>query len=144
MNYIQEAIERLEEYDQLYTAVDNIKEELFALKAESDMLGAQKITDMPRGGNWEPDDKLCNNIAKRKELTQRLTISQRRIQQVENVLKKLEDDERKLIEILYIKGGKKAMDRAMEEFNYEKTKMYVMKNSVTRKVAKMILGLGVA
>ncbi len=144
MNYIQEAIERLEEYDQLYTAVDNIKEELFALKAESDMLGAQKITDMPRGGNWEPDDKLCNNIAKRKELTQRLTISQRRIQQVENVLKKLEDDERKLIEILYIKGGKKAMDKAMEEFNYEKTKMYVMKNSVTRKVAKMILGLGVA
>ena len=144
MNYIQEAIERLEEYDQLYTAVDNIKEELFALKAESDMLGAQKITDMPRGGNWEPDDKLCNNIAKRKELAQRLAISQRRIQQVENVLEKLDDDEKKLIEILYIKGGKKAMDRAMEEFNYEKTKMYVMKNSVTRKVAKMILGLGVA
>ncbi len=144
MNYIQEAIDRLEEYDQLYTAVDNIKEELFALKAESDMLGAQKITDMPRGGNWEPDDKLCNNIAKRKELTQRLAISQRRIQQVENVLEKLDDDEKKLIEILYIKGGKKAMDRAMEEFNYEKTKMYVMKNSVTRKVAKMILGLGVA
>lgn len=144
MNYVQEAIERLEEYRHLQAAVENIKQELFALKAESDMLGAQRLTDMPRGSGWEPDDRLCNNIAKRKELAQRLDISQRRIHQVENVLNMLDEDERKLIEILYIRGGKKAIERAMEEFNYEKTKIYTMKNDITKKVAKMLLGVGVA
>lgn len=143
MNYITEAIERLEEYDQLHTAVENIKQELFALKAESDLIKSRNISDMPKGSRGVADDWLCNNIAKRKELSQRLEISQRRIKQVEIILGKLESDERKLVDILYIRGGKKAVDRAMEELNFEKTKIYDMRNMVTKKIARMMLGIGI-
>ncbi|MCX7772653.1 MAG: hypothetical protein N2376_06015 [Clostridia bacterium] len=144
MNYIQEAEDRIKEYDQLYTAVDNIRQELAALNAEKDMLGAQKITDMPRGGSREPDDNMCNNIAKRKELRERLEITQRRIRQVENVLEKLNPEERRLVEILYVIGGKNAIKTAMEEFNIEQAHVYRRKNIVIRKIAKMFLGVGVA
>ena len=144
MNYIQEAIDRLEEFDQLYTAVDNIRQELAALNAEKDMLGSQKMSDMPKGGSGEPDGRLCNNIAKRKELAQRLEITQRRIRQVESVLEKLTDDERKLVEIIYIRGGKHAIEKAMDEFHVEQAHIYRTRNKIIKKIAKMFLGVGVA
>ncbi len=145
MDYIREAIEKLEEYDQLYTAVDNLREEIRALNAETDMIKAQRISNEPKGvSSGEPDDRVCNNIAKKKELTQRLEITQRRIRQIESVFEKLDPEEKRLIEILYVQGGKGCIERACEAFYLEKTQIYKMRYRVTKKVAKLFLGIGIA
>lgn len=144
MDFIKETIERLEEYNLLIISIENLKTEIKTLNDEKYLLKSQKLSFATGKGPDEPDDKMANNIQKRIEAHKRLRITENRIKQIDDALGCLTADEKKLLEILFINGGKNSIDYACEIYGVEKARIYQMRTKALRKCGRALLGYGIA
>lgn len=146
MDYIRETIEKLEEHNLLLSAEENLRMEIKALILDKDCMKAQRLSHTPGGGSGsgEPDDKIANNIARRIELNNRLRCTRLRINQIKKAMECLEDKEKTVLEILYVNGSYKNIDYACQRLGYEKSNIYKLRDRSLRKLARALLGIGVA
>lgn len=125
MNWKFEAIEKLRQYEAKKKALESIPEERARL--ESVMSGIRSATSdgsPVKGGGSGREDMMLNNIVQREELDRSLEQTQKWVKVVEAALKVLDNEERMLLERLYINPVRGNLDRLCGELGIEKSSVY--------------------
>lgn len=143
MNYKKWLIEDLQNLERDRFAVSQISSELETIEAE---YAAIKATDYDKitggGGTNAQEERLLTAIAKKEELTANLKATKRHVEDMERVLKALPDDERRVVERMFVHREKYAADNLASELGYETAQIYRLKNSALTHIAQMRHGKG--
>ena len=125
MKWKEEAIEKLKRYNAMHTAQQNIGREITRLKEEAFAIRRADPSATPvRGGGGRYDEQLMNNIVKRQELAWTLKQVKLWITNTERGLQALNDEERQVLQRLYLYPEKGAIDRLCEELCLEQSSVY--------------------
>jgi hypothetical protein len=144
MDYVREAIEALKDYNNLITAEKNLVDQINGLMMERDNIKATRIKDVVvNGGNSQPDDAIANNIFKRKVLNLNLHATRKKIECMDRAFARLDDIEGKVLNRLFIIGGKNGIDDLCKELGYERSQVYNIRNDAIRRLSKALFGVGV-
>ena len=144
MDYIKEAIEQLRDYNILVASVSTMQEQLEALKLEKYNIKAQVITREPKGGNSDPDDKIANNIFRRKVIINSIVATNKKINCIDKSLAILEMNEQKVLKRMFVIGSHNAIDDLCNELSFSKSQIYKIKDQAIRRFARAMFGVGVA
>lgn len=143
MNYKKWLIEDLQNLDRCRFSIRQMTEELRTLEAEYAAIKATDYDKQPGGhGENVQEEKLLTAIAKRDELRANLKFTRRRVADLERLLSALPDDERRIVERMYIHREKYAADNLATELGYETAHIYRLKNQALVHLAQMRYGSG--
>lgn len=143
MTYRNWLIDDLKGLDRCRFAIKQMERELEENKAEQSAIKATNYDKMPGpSGENTQEEKILTALAKRMELEANLLATKLHVQNMENLLNALTDDERKIIYVMCIKHEKNAQERLSEEFGYEKTQIYKMRNDALMHLAQLRWGKG--
>ena len=93
---------------------------------------------MPSGsGSNIQEEKLLTAIAKKDQLEANLIFTKRHVADLERMLNQLPDDERRIIELMVISGGKYAADSLADELGYERRQIYNKRNQALAHLAQL-------
>ena len=125
MKWKDEAIEKLKRYDAMHTAQQNITREIARLKEEAFAIRRADPEATPvRGNGGRYDEQLMNNIVKRQELAWTLKQVKVWITNTDRGLQALSDEERHVLQRLYLYPQKGAIDKLCEELCLEQSSVY--------------------
>lgn len=125
MKWKDEAIEKLKRYDAMHTAQQNITREINRLKEEAFAIRRADPSATPvRSGGGRYDEQLMNNIVKRQELAWTLKQVKVWITNTDRGLQALSDEERHVLQRLYLYPQKGAIDKLCEELCLEQSSVY--------------------
>jgi len=125
MKWKDEAIEKLKRYDAMHTAQQNIAREIARLKEEAFAIRRADPSAAPvRGSGGRYDEVLMNNIVKRQELAWTLKQVKLWISNTDRGLQALNEEERQVLQRLYLYPKKGAVDRLCEELGLEQSSVY--------------------
>lgn len=138
MNYKKWLIEDLQNLDRQRFAITHLKEELEQLNAELTAIKATNFDKMPSGsGDNIQEEKLLTAIAKKDELAANLKATTLHVRNMESLLEKLPDDERRIIDCMIVNGGKYAADSLADELGYERRQIYNKRNAALSHLAQL-------
>lgn len=116
MDWRDEAKRKLREYTAIKAAAENIPEEITRLELEACSIRSATADGTPvKGGGSGREDRLLTNIVKRQELAGMLERVKKSISIVERGLSVLTEDERYLLDRMYIHPETGGTYRLMEE-----------------------------
>lgn len=141
MNYKKWLIEDLQNLDRWRFSITQQQEELDTLEAEMTAIKIADYGKMPGGGDVQ-QDRMLTAVAKKDELTANLNLTRKRVADIDRLLGELPDDERRIIERMYIKREKYAVDRLAEELGFESAHIYRLKNQALVHLAQLRHGTG--
>lgn len=125
MKWKDEAIEKLKRYDAMQNAQQNIAREIARLKEEAFAIRRADPEATPvRGSGGRYDEVLMNNIVKRQELAWTLKQVKLWITNTDRGLTALSDEERQVLQRMYLYPQKGAVDRLCEELGMEQSTVY--------------------
>lgn len=126
MDWKQEAIDKLRDYEAHKKALESIPLELERLGAAYTGIRAAKVDGTPRSGSSisAREDSMLSNIVHRDELKRRLKEARLWVAQVDKALSVLDDKERLVLELCFIRKVKGAIDSLCERLNLEKSAAY--------------------
>ena len=125
MKWKDEAIEKLKRYDAMHTAQQKISREIARLKEEAFAIRRADPSATPvRSSGGRYDEALLNNIVKRQELAWTLKQVKLWITNTDRGLTALDDEERQVLQRLYLYPQKGAIDRLCEELGLEQSSVY--------------------
>lgn len=111
------AREKLRDYGLRLNAIKSIPQEIEALRLQAENI---KVTDFDhdrvQGGEGGREDMLLSNIQKRGELERMLELAKNQVVLAESAISVLTEDERRLLDLMYIHPQKDKMERIMDEF----------------------------
>lgn len=143
MDWKREAIDMLKNYPAQRMSLAMLPGELERLELERSALRSslgegEHVT----GGGGEVGDKLLSNIVKRDEIKKNLELAQRRVRMVEKGLSVLDEEERRILELMFIHRGKGNVERLCEELNIENPPgVYKRKDRALRKFTLAMYGV---
>lgn len=141
MNWKNEAIEKLRRYDIMRQAMRNIPEEITRLKEESVALrsaAAESVCIIGGGGHQE--DARINNLIQRQELEQTLKQVRQWLSVTDRALLALNEDERLILQRLYLYPQKGAIDRLCNELGLEQSSVYRKRDQALNRFTVAIYG----
>ncbi len=142
MNWKTVSIERLKKYPEQRKAVENIPEQLRALELNYTSIKAARTDGTPvKGGGNGREDALINNIVEREELKKNLRIVRCELGVTNNGLNALTDEEREVLFRFYITRTSRHVEELCERLNYEKTKIYLIKDRALKKFTRACYGI---
>lgn len=116
MEWKYEAMEKLKEYTAVKAALVNIPEEISRLEMEARSIKSATADGTPvKGGGSGRENRLLSNIVKRQELGEMLIRAKKAVEIVERGLDVLTEDERSLLDRLYIHPESGGRERLMAE-----------------------------
>ena len=125
MKWKDEAIEKLKRYDAMHAAQQNIAREIARLKEEAFAIRRADPEATPvRGSGGRYDEQLMNNIVKRQELAWTLKQVKLWITNTDRGLTALNDEERQVLQRMYLYPQKGAVDKLCEELGMEQSTVY--------------------
>ncbi len=125
MKWKNEAMEKLRRYDAMRQALRNIPEELARLKADACTLrGATTDATPVKGGGSRREEALINNLVERQELEWTLKQVKRWLSVADRGLLALPDDERLVLQRLYLYPEQGAIERLCSELGVEQSTVY--------------------
>lgn len=143
MTYRNWLIDDLKGLERCRFAIKQMERELEENKAEQSAIKATNYDKMPgSSGENTQEEKILTALAKRMELEANLLATKLHVGNMENLLNALSDEERKIIYIMFIRHEKNAQERLSEEFGYEKTQIYKMRNDALMHLAQLRWGKG--
>lgn len=142
MNYIKDwLLPDLRYLEAKRSSLDHILEELARLKLEEIAI---KATDYDKinvsGGDNHQEDKLITNIAKREELTRNYEITKREVTEMDKLLSELDDEEREIIDRMFVHRERKAAETLADRLGYEVRRIYQKKDDALRNLARRRFG----
>lgn len=142
MNWRKISIERLKDYEARQRALILIPEQIKTLEANLTAIRAARTDGTPvkEGGN-KREDALLNNISTRQELEQNLEIAEREAEVTAQGLAMLTPEEQKILYRFYINRSRRHVEELCEELNFEKTRVYEMKENALRKFTMAVYGV---
>lgn len=143
MNYKKWLIEDLQLLERQRFSVEQMKSELETLEAEYSAIKVTNYNKMPSGsGDNIQEEKLLTNIAKRDELSANLKATTLHVEDMDRLLSQLPDDERRIVQRMFVKREKYAADNLAEELGYETAHIYRLKNQALTHLAQLRHGKG--
>lgn len=120
MDWKREAAEMLRNYPAMQMSLITLPQELERLESEATALGSSLGgSGRVAGGRGEPDDRIVSNMVKRELVKSNLEIARRHIEIVENGLSVLDDDERLILDLMFIHKARGNVDRLCSELDIE-------------------------
>lgn len=143
MNYRNWLIDDLKGLDKCRFSIKQMERELEEIKAEQIAIKATNYDKMPGGsGENTQEEKILTSIAKKMELEACLKATKDHVANMDNLLDQLTEEERRIIYIMCIKHERGGQDRLSEEFGYEKTQIYKLRNDALLHLAQLRFGTG--
>lgn len=143
MNYKKWLIEDLQLLERQRFSIEQMKSELETLEAEYSAIKVTNYNKMPSGsGDNIQEEKLLTNIAKRDELSANLKATTLHVEDMDRLLSQLPDDERRIIQRMFVKREKYAADNLASELGYETAHIYRLKNQALTHLAQLRHGKG--
>lgn len=125
MKWKNEAMEKLRRYDAMRQALRNIPAEIQRLKMEAQKIRRADAECTPvRGGGGRYEDVLLNNIAQRQELEFTLKQVRHWLSIADRGLMALTEDERLVLQRLYLYPEKNGLQRLCNELGVEQSTIY--------------------
>ena len=141
MNWKNEAVEKLRRYDAMRQALRNIPEELQRLRAEAVLLrSASADSLLVRGSGGKQEDARINNIVEQQELEQTLKQVQQWLAVTERGLLSLDEDQRQILQRLYLYPQRGAMERLCTELGLEQSSVYRKRDQALHRFTTAIYG----
>ena len=141
MNWKQEAIEKLEQYDARKQSLRSIPTEIARLESVAQRIRTAQtdgIAVKSSGGGRE--DMLLNNIIQREELNWSLEQAQQWVGLVDSGLSVLDDEERLILDRFYIRNEKGAADRLAGDLAMDVKTVYRRKDAALRRFTIALWG----
>lgn len=142
MDWQKISIERLRDYETRKGALASIPEQLKALEMSFASVRAARTDGTPvkEGGN-KREDALINNIVMRQELERNLEIAEKEIDITEKGLSVLSAEEKTVLDKFYMNRPRRHIDELCESLNYERTRIYEIKEKALRKFTLSCYGI---
>lgn len=125
MDWKCEAKAELRDYEAKRTATINLPDEIAQIKYEAMRMGGASSDKSPvKGGGSAWEDKQINLQVKLDKLKFSLAVTRKWVDRVEKGLSVLSEEERLILDRLYINPAKNNLDRLCGELGVEKTAVY--------------------
>lgn len=112
------AIDKLKDYSAQRAAIDNQTDEIARLESEAVSIRSATGDGTPvKGGGSGREDRLLNNIVKREECKRALDRAKLSVQIVNRGMSVLNQEDRRVLERMYITREKGAVSRLADELN---------------------------
>lgn len=143
LNWSVFAVQRLRDYEDRKTAVENITEQIKALEQRFTAIRSATTDGTPvQGGNENKrEEMLIRNIAEREELKNNLDIITREIEVTEKALDTLTDEEKLILRRFFILRQKGYVERLCDELFVSKTRLYQKKETALKKFTLACYGI---
>ena len=142
MDWRKISIERLKDYETRKLSMSLIPEQLEALELEFTSIRAATTDGQEiKGGGSKREDALINNIVKRDELKRIFKIAKKEIEITEKGLQELSEEELKILHKFYICRIRGHVELLCEELNFEKSRVYAMKDEALKKFTLSCYGI---
>ena len=124
------AIDKLKDYTAQKASLENIPEEISRLESEAYSIKSATADGTPvKGGGSGREDRLLSNIARRGELDLMLDRAKKSVSIVERALNVLNQEERHILDVMYIYREKGYVSRLTDEYNLaEESSLYKKAN----------------
>lgn len=144
MDYKKWLTEDLRDLERLRFSVTQMESELETLDAEETAIRATDYDKIPGGsGSNTQEDRLLTAIAKRDELRANLEATRRRVADLDRLVSGLDnDDELRVVQVMFLSGERNAVSRLIEELGYEAAQIYRLKDRALKHLAQMRYGAG--
>lgn len=141
MNWKKEAQEQLEHYNETCAAVKAIPEEIRQLEIQAASLRSSMAYKPKVSGGGSKEDFLLESIMYRDELQHSLDLAKLRIKRIDTALAVLSDEERQLLDCLYIHKQRGAIDRACDLLCCDVSTIYRKKCHALRRFTLAMYGV---
>ncbi len=132
----------LKDYEARKRALTNIPEQIAILEMELKAIrSATTDGTAVRGGGNKREDAMINNIATRTKLGMALEVARRWTKMVDNAMATLDDEDRLILQRMYISNEKNAVERLCEELGREKTTVYERRDKALHKLTIAMWGV---
>lgn len=120
------AIDKLKDYTAQRASLESIPEEIKRLESEACSIKSATADGSPvKGGGSGREDRLLSNIVRREELKAMLYRANLSVRMVDRGLGVLSDEEKRLLDIMYVVNEKGRVNRLMDEFRLaEESSLY--------------------
>lgn len=144
MDYKKWLTEDLRDLERLRFSVTQMENELETLDAEETAIRATDYDKIPGGsGSNTQEDRLLTAIAKRDELRANLEATRRRVADLDRLVSGLDnDDELRVVQVMFLSAERNAVSRLIEELGYEAAQIYRLKDRALKHLAQMRYGAG--
>ena len=142
MNWKNEAMDKLKNYEVHRQALESIPQEIKRL--ESVWTGIRSaVTDSTpvSGGGSTREDVMLSNIVHRDELKQRMKEACLWVSQVDKALSILSDEERLVLDRFYLHPIKGIIDDLCERLNVERSAIYDRRDKALRRFTIALYGV---
>ena len=141
MKWKNEAMEKLRRYDAMQQALRNIPEEIDRLKADACTLrGATTDTTPVKGGGSRREEALINNMVERQELEWTLKQVRRWLSVADRGLSALSEDERLVLQRIYLYPERGALERLCNELGVEQSSIYRKRDQALHRFTMALYG----
>lgn len=143
MDWKREAIDMLRNYPAMQVSLATLPEELNRLEAEATGLrSSMGGEDCVAGGRSEPDDRLISNLVKREMVKSNIETARRHVEIVKQGLAVLDEDERRILDLMFVHRERGNIDRLCEELDIENPPgVYKRKDKALRKFTIALYGI---
>ena len=142
MDFRQEAIETLETYEAMQEKASRAEQQIAFLKEESIALRCSAPDRFPiTGGTNSREDRLVSIIALQVQLEKEKKIAEKWIKLIEETLASLDGENRRILELLYIRKAKGNVDRLCEELYCEPRTIYRKRDAAIREFTMRFFGV---
>lgn len=133
MEWKYEAIEKLKMYEARKASLESIPAEIHRLELEYANIRSATTDATPvQGGGGRREDQMLSNIVRREELARQLASAQAWVKMVDGGLACLDDEERLVLDRLYLHRQRGSFDRLMDELGLEKSQVYSRREKALR------------
>lgn len=141
MDWKTEAIDKLRQYEAKRQALANIPREIALVESNmASIRSGRPDTVAVSGGSYCRGDKLLSCIVQKEELERNLDRAKIWVEQVEAALKVLDNDERKVLERMYIVREKYAADSLADELCIDVKTVYARKDKALHRFTVALYG----
>lgn len=142
MNWKSVAAEDLEKYEKQKQSLDNLYKRINILNHRYTSVRLSSVDRIPVSGSAaKVEDAMLNNIVEREKLKNTYAIIKGLVELTEKGLANLNHHERRMLELFYIKRQDSHVNKLSEEFGYEKSKIYKLKEKALYNFTVSMYGL---
>lgn len=129
------------DYNAAQVAVVTIPEQIETERSRRESLRAAKTDgDRVQGGEGQTDDAWLTSIAREDYLKARLDSCRHVIETVEELLRRLDDEETEIVTRLILQRGHNTTARLAEDWGVDESTVFRAKSRVLKKLALMLTG----
>lgn len=141
MNYKYWLKPKLERLEDRRAALQNIPDQIRALECAFGGIRAAKTDGDPvSGGTNHREDALIDNITEREKLQQDLEATRLEVETMDKAIAKLEEKERRVLDLAYIHKQRGYIERLAEEFGCDTSTIYRLRRQAEVRLCIILCG----